>query len=78
MSREHKVPCMRRLIIKGVRVYQARFSVYVGSECAYDPTCSQYTIEALDRHGLFKGLRLGVTRLLRCRPGTRGGFDPVP
>lgn len=47
-------------------------------ECMFQPTCSEYTEQAVKKHGTFKGLSLGVRRILRCRPGSKGGFDPVP
>jgi putative membrane protein insertion efficiency factor len=46
--------------------------------CRYYPTCSQYTIEALETHGVLKGLYLSVVRVLRCHPFHEGGWDPVP
>ncbi len=46
-------------------------------QCRFFPTCSDYTLIALDRHGLFRGLFLGVKRLIRCHPWTKGGYDPV-
>src|SRR5579864_8632370 len=60
-----------------VRVYQA---LRVGrvSPCRYTPTCSTYALEAVQRHGARRGLRLTVKRLARCRPGGPSGYDPVP
>ena len=46
--------------------------------CKYFPTCSQYAIEALEKYGVIKGLRLGIKRILRCNPFSKGGYDPVP
>ena len=46
--------------------------------CIYIPTCSQYALEAFQKYGAFKGLRLSVKRILRCHPMAKGGFDPVP
>jgi putative membrane protein insertion efficiency factor len=46
--------------------------------CLYRPTCSQYTLEAILKHGFFKGVCLGVWRILRCNPFSKGGFDKVP
>ncbi|MCR5205937.1 MAG: membrane protein insertion efficiency factor YidD [Lachnospiraceae bacterium] len=46
--------------------------------CIYIPTCSQYALEAFEKYGAFKGLRLAVKRILRCHPLSKGGYDPVP
>jgi hypothetical protein len=46
--------------------------------CIHTPTCSQYTYEAIDRHGLIKGSVMGFFRILRCNPMNKGGYDPVP
>lgn len=46
--------------------------------CVYVPTCSEYAIEALEKHGLIKGSLLAVFRILRCNPFSKGGYDPVP
>jgi uncharacterized protein len=49
-----------------------------GGACRFQPTCSEYAAVAVERHGVLRGLALGVWRLLRCNPLSRGGFDPVP
>ena len=46
--------------------------------CRFQPTCSEYTFHALDKHGILKGTRLAASRLSRCRPFSPGGYDPVP
>jgi len=46
--------------------------------CRFEPTCSVYTYQAIEKHGVLKGLWLGITRLLRCNPRSKGGYDPVP
>jgi len=61
-----------------VRAYQATVSPFLGPCCRYTPTCSQYAIEALGRHGVVRGLGLSAWRILRCHPFARGGCDPVP
>ncbi|MFN7540384.1 MAG: membrane protein insertion efficiency factor YidD [Bacteroidota bacterium] len=61
-----------------VKVYQYGISPLMGPKCRYTPTCSQYTVTALQRHGLFKGGWLAIKRISSCRPGGGEGYDPVP
>ncbi|MCE2972662.1 MAG: membrane protein insertion efficiency factor YidD [Sediminibacterium sp.] len=61
-----------------VKVYQYGISPLMGPKCRYTPTCSQYTVTALKRHGLFKGGWLAIKRISSCRPGGGEGYDPVP
>ncbi len=67
-----------RLLILGVRVYQQTLSWALGGQCKFAPTCSHYFIEAVEKHGAARGGWLGLRRLLRCHPFSRGGMDPVP
>lgn len=69
---------MRRLLIALIRGYQVAISPWLGRNCRFYPSCSQYTLEAIERHGAVKGLWLGVRRVLRCHPFHPGGHDPVP
>jgi uncharacterized protein len=64
--------------VAAVRVYQREISPRRPAVCRFEPTCSAYAVEALDRHGAGRGVWLAVRRLLRCRPGAAGGADPVP
>lgn len=66
------------LITLLVRIYQSAISPYMGSNCRYNPTCSQYMIEAVSIHGSCKGLWLGVKRMSSCHPWGGHGNDPVP
>jgi len=61
-----------------VRLYQCTLSHYLGKQCRFIPSCSEYCIQALRSHGLFRGSVMGVWRILRCNPFCRGGYDPVP
>ena len=64
--------------IKIIRLYQKGISPYLPSVCRYEPTCSQYSIEAIKKFGTFKGFFLTVKRLLRCNPLGGKGYDPIP
>ena len=61
-----------------IRGYQAIVRPLLAGSCKYCPTCSEYAIEALQTHGLWRGVLLSAQRLCRCHPFTRGGIDPVP
>ena len=67
-----------RTLILLVRIYQITLSPIVGRCCRYQPTCSSYFIDAVQQHGPGSGTWMGIKRILRCHPFTRGGFDPVP
>ena len=69
---------MRRLLMALIRGYQLAIRPWLGRNCRFHPTCSQYTLEAIERHGALKGLWLGLRRVLRCHPFHPGGHDPVP
>ncbi|MBR1414027.1 MAG: membrane protein insertion efficiency factor YidD [Bacilli bacterium] len=68
---------MKHLIIMLIRGYQI-MPLSSHSKCRFTPTCSEYMIGALEEHGLFKGLKLGIKRVLRCHPHGKYGYDPVP
>ena len=65
----------KNFMIKGIRFYQKYLSY---GTCMYIPTCSEYMLEAILKHGFFYGLFLGIKRILRCNPFSKGGYDPVP
>lgn len=69
---------MKAVALFLIRAYQLTLSPLLGSHCRYHPTCSAYAREAIERHGLLKGVWLGARRLLRCHPFHAGGIDPVP
>ena len=65
-------------LIGAVRGYRFFLSPWLGSACRFEPTCSAYALEALDRHGAAAGLALTLGRIGRCHPWCAGGLDPVP
>lgn len=69
---------MRSVCMLLIRGYQVAISPLLPASCRYYPTCSAYALEAFERHGVIKGLKLSVARILRCHPFRPGGFDPVP
>lgn len=73
-----KISILGKGLIIFVRMYQLTLSPYIGKQCKFTPSCSNYFIEAVKQHGAIKGTRLGIWRILRCNPFSKGGFDPVP
>ena len=69
---------IRRFFILLIKGYSYLISPFMGNNCRYTPTCSAYTQEAVEKHGVFKGLWLGIKRISRCHPWHEGGYDPVP
>ena len=69
---------MKTLALALIRLYQLTLSQVMPSTCRFMPTCSQYTYEAINKYGFFKGGWLGAKRLARCHPFHPGGYDPVP
>ena len=69
---------MKKILIALIKFYQAAISPHLGANCKYIPTCSQYAIEAIEIHGIFKGSLMALGRIMRCNPFFKGGFDPVP
>ena len=69
---------MQRLLLLLVRFYQYAISPMLPPRCRYTPTCSQYAVEALQKHGALKGGWLAAKRIGRCHPWGRSGHDPVP
>lgn len=69
---------MKNILMSLVRGYQKGISPMFPPSCRYYPTCSHYTLEALEQHGALKGSTMGIARILRCNPFVEGGFDPVP
>ncbi len=69
---------LTRLLVGAIRLYQAGVSPLLPSTCRYDPSCSEYTRVAIERHGPLRGMWLGLRRIGRCHPFGGFGPDPVP
>jgi len=68
----------RQLLLGLVKAYRLLLSPWIGGSCRFEPTCSRYAIDALERHGAAAGSYLAARRILRCAPWCDGGHDPVP
>ena len=68
---------IRALVILGIRIYQRFISPLTGPTCRFYPSCSSYTLTAVEKYGVWRGLWLGLKRLGRCHPFHPGGYDPV-
>ena len=69
---------MKKLFIYLIKFYRKYISPMKSTKCPYSPTCSEYGLEAVERHGFFKGGFLALWRICRCNPFSKGGYDPVP
>ncbi len=69
---------MRWLALKLIRFYQVAISPWLPPSCIYEPSCSQYGMEAIGKYGFLKGGWMTAKRILRCGPWSKGGYDPVP
>jgi uncharacterized protein len=69
---------LKKLFIIPVRIYQLMISPLIPGACRFHPTCSQYMIDAIKKHGVIKGSALGVKRISKCHPFGGSGYDPVP
>jgi len=69
---------MKMILIKLIQFYQKFISPLKTTKCPYIPSCSQYGLEAIQKHGAIKGTVLACWRILRCNPFSKGGYDPVP
>lgn len=68
---------MRWLLIQLVVIYRATLGRFLGGQCKYRPTCSQYAIDAITKYGALRGSWRAVKRVVRCHPWARGGWDPA-
>ncbi|MDW2996274.1 MAG: membrane protein insertion efficiency factor YidD [Alphaproteobacteria bacterium] len=71
---------LKKIAIYMVHVYQCMISPIIGGRqaCRFTPTCSEYTKQAIEKHGALRGTYMGIKRISRCRPGGGFGYDPVP
>ncbi len=69
---------MKKVFVAIIRFYQKQISPMLPPSCRFQPTCSQYAIEAIQKHGALKGGALAFWRILRCNQFSKGGYDPVP
>ena len=71
---------MKKILIKLIEFYQKHISIWLQSKninCKFYPTCSEYTKQAIEKYGEIKGTILGIYRILRCNPFSKGGYDPL-
>lgn len=71
---------MKKMLIKLITLYQKYLSKWLANKnihCKYYPTCSEYTKQAIEKYGVIKGIILGVCRIIRCNPLSKGGYDPL-
>lgn len=68
---------MKFLVLSFLQLYKTLVSPFLPPACRFQPTCSIYTMEAVEKYGALKGSWMGVKRILRCQPFCRGGYDPV-
>lgn len=69
---------IKALLIAAIRSYRVVLSPWTGNSCRYWPTCSDYALQAIERHGALRGSWMMLARLARCHPYSAGGVDPVP
>ena len=80
-SQQGKAGCMsllRQIFVLPIRFYRLFISPVLGPHCRFQPTCSSYAIEAIEKFGILKGVWMAIRRISRCHPWHEGGYDPVP
>lgn len=73
-----KIDMLKQIFIAPIRFYRYFLSPWLGNSCRFTPSCSLYTMQAIQMHGPLKGMYLGAHRICRCNPWCKGGDDPVP
>ena len=71
---------MKKILIKLIELYQKHISLWLESKnirCKFYPTCSEYTKQAIEKYGVVKGVGLGIKRIIKCNPFSKGGYDPL-
>ena len=68
---------MKKILIKFILFYQKYISPMLGKKCKFYPTCSEYTKQAIIKYGCIKGVLLGLKRIMKCHPFSKGGYDPL-
>ena len=69
---------MEKLLLVIIRAYQLLLSPFLGNQCRFTPSCSEYASQALKAYGAWRGSYLAIRRILRCQPFCQGGYDPIP
>ncbi|MFV2061425.1 MAG: membrane protein insertion efficiency factor YidD [Gammaproteobacteria bacterium] len=69
---------MQKILLSLIKFYKYFISPALGSHCRYEPSCSEYTHQAISAYGVFKGSWIGIKRISRCHPWHQGGYDPLP
>ena len=77
VKQKGKLGVLNKVAIKLLRLYQLIISPLIGPSCRFYPSCSQYSIQAFENHGLVKGFYLSIKRLSKCHPGNDGGIDEI-
>ena len=68
---------MKKIFLSLLKIYQKIISPFFPPSCRYYPTCSEYSVQAIKKHGVLKGLIKSIWRILRCNPFSKGGYDPI-
>ncbi len=68
---------MKKIFILLICFYQKHISPWLGNNCKYEPTCSEYTKQAIEKYGVIRGTFKGIKRILKCNPFSKGGYDPL-